>query len=103
MARVSFAAVKRVGIALGWIVLFVAIGIGITIALSELLPGWGGNVWFLFRNGMYEVAGVLLPADGLGRLRHKKSLGGKGGGPPPPPRAPRVLPGGGVWAPLGAL
>lgn len=58
-ARVSFAdQTKRLGIALGWILLYAVIGVGITIVLSELVPGWGGREWFLFRNGAYELIGV---------------------------------------------
>jgi len=44
MARVSFAGVKRAGIALGWAVLFIAIGVGITIGLRGR-PGLGGREW----------------------------------------------------------
>jgi len=42
MARVSFEDVKRVGIAVAWVVLYAAIGLGLTIWISNLVPGWGG-------------------------------------------------------------
>src|SRR5690349_23681420 len=67
MARVSFADVKRVAIALGWVVLFIAIGVGITIGLSELLPGWGGRDWAIARNSVYEVIGFALATWIVGR------------------------------------
>jgi len=68
MARVSFADVKRVAIGLGWVVLFIAIGVGITIGLSELLPGWGGRDWAIARNSVYEVIGFALATWIVGRL-----------------------------------
>jgi membrane protease YdiL (CAAX protease family) len=49
------------------------LGIGITIGLAELLPVWGGSVWFLFRNGVYEVAGFLVATLVVGRLLNKYS------------------------------
>lgn len=73
MARVSFADVKRVAIALGWAVLFIAIGVGITIGLSELLPGWGGAEWSITRTGIYEVIGFGLSTWIVGRLLNKYS------------------------------
>ena len=38
MARVSFAAVKQVGIALAWLVLYAAVAIAATIGAVKLLP-----------------------------------------------------------------
>jgi membrane protease YdiL (CAAX protease family) len=73
MARVSFADVKRVGIALGWVVLFAAIAIGATIGISELVPGWGGQEWFVARTGIYEVIGFGLATVVVGRLLNKYS------------------------------
>lgn len=73
MARVSFADVKRVAIALGWLVLYAVLGVGITIGISSLVPGWGGNVWFLFRNGAYEVIGFIIATVVVGRLLNKYS------------------------------
>ena len=73
MARVSSAGLKRVGIALGWVVLFVAIGIGGTIGMAELVPGWGGPSWFVARTGSYEVIGFGLATWIVGRLLNKYS------------------------------
>jgi len=71
MARVSFAGVKRVGIALGWVVLFAAIAIGVTIGISQLVPGWGGREWSVARTGIYEVIGFGLATVVVGRLLNK--------------------------------
>jgi membrane protease YdiL (CAAX protease family) len=73
MARVSFADAKRVGIALGWIVLFAAIAIGVTIGISEVVPGWGGREWFVARSGAYEVIGFGLATFVVGRWLNKRS------------------------------
>src|SRR5438445_583297 len=42
MARVSFEDMKRVGIALGWIVLYGVVGFAIKIGIGHLVIGWGG-------------------------------------------------------------
>jgi len=73
MARVSFADVKRVGIALAWVVLYAAIGLGLTIWISNLVPGWGGQWWFVFRNGAYEVIGFVIATVVVGKLLNKYS------------------------------
>ena len=73
MARVSFAAVKRVGIALGWIVLFATIAIAVTIGISEVVPGWGGGEWFVARTGVFEVIGFGLATVVVGRWLNKYS------------------------------
>ncbi len=73
MARVSFAAVKRVAIALGWILLFFVLGGGITIGVSNLVPGWGGLEWFVARNGAYELLGFGTATLVVGRLLSKHS------------------------------
>ncbi|HEY6852989.1 MAG TPA: type II CAAX endopeptidase family protein [Gemmatimonadales bacterium] len=73
-ARVSFAdQSKRVGRALGWIVIYAVIGVIITIALAELVPGWGGREWFLVRNGAYELIGFAAATFVVGRLIDKHS------------------------------
>ena len=73
MARVSFADVKRIGIALAWIILFAAIAIGVTIGIAEVVPGWGGRVWFVARTGVYEVVGFGLATWVVGRWLNKHS------------------------------
>lgn len=73
-ARVSFAGqTKRLGIALGWILIYAVIGVVITICLSELVPGWGGREWFLLRNGAYELIGFATATVVVGRLIDKHS------------------------------
>ena len=103
MARVSFADVKRVAIALGWIVLFAGIGIGITIGLSELLPVWGGNLWFLFRNGLYEAIGFIVATVVVGNLLNKYSWDRMGWHTQPGGLAPRLFRGVGLGALMAAL
>ncbi len=73
MARVSFADAKPVGIALAWILLYAAIGLGITIGIAELVPGWGGPTWYVFRNGAFEVIGFVVATVVVGRLFNKYS------------------------------
>ena len=73
MARVSFTAVKQFGIALAWLVLFTAISVGVIIGLSEAVPGWGGNTWFVARNGIYGVIGFGVATVVVGRLLNKRS------------------------------
>ncbi len=73
-ARGSFAdQTKRLGLALGWIVLYGVIGVVVTIGLSQLIPGWGGREWFLFRNGAYELIGFAAATVVVGRLFDKHS------------------------------
>ena len=73
-ARVSFAGhAKRLGLALGWIVLFAVIGVGVDIVLSWLVPGWGGREWFLVRNGAYELIGFAAATVLVGRLLDRHS------------------------------
>jgi len=73
MARVSFEDVKRVGIALAWLLLFAAISIGIIIGASELVPGWGGQRWFIARNGAFGVLGFGVATWVVGKLLYKYS------------------------------
>jgi membrane protease YdiL (CAAX protease family) len=68
MARVSFAGVKRVAIGLGWILLFVGIGVGVIWGASELVPGWGGLEWSIARTGIFEVTGFGLATWIVGRV-----------------------------------
>ena len=73
MARVSFAGLKRVAIALGWLLLFGVIAIGVTIGVAGLVPGWGGRSWFVARNGGYMALGFGLATLVVGRLLNKYS------------------------------
>ena len=85
MARVSFADVKGVGIALGWLLLFAVISIPIIIGVSSLVPGWGGLNWFFVRNGAYEVIGFGIATLVVGRLLNKYSWDSMGWQPRPGP------------------
>jgi len=73
MARVSFAAVKRVGIALGWVVLFWVIGLGLTYFGAMSLPAWGGPAWDVARTGVLEVLAFGLLTVLIGRVLNKLS------------------------------
>ena len=73
MARVSFADVKRVAIALGWVILFWVIGFGVTIGIAEFVPGWGGREWEVARNGVYEVIAFGAATLLIGRLLNNRS------------------------------
>ena len=73
MARVSFVGVKRVGIAVAWVVLFTLVGGGLTFGISELVPGWGGQTWAVARIGAFEVIGFGLATLIVGRLLNKYS------------------------------
>jgi membrane protease YdiL (CAAX protease family) len=103
MARVSFEDVKRVVIALGWILLFAVIGIVVTVGFANLLPGWGGNIWFLFRNGLYEVAGFAIATVVVGGLLNKYSWDRMGWHTEPGGLLPRLTRGIGLGALMAAL
>jgi len=103
MARVSFEDVKRVGIALAWILLYAAIGVGITIGVSELVPGWGGQRWFVLRNGAFEVIGFLAATIVVGNLLNKYSWDRMGWHTQPGGLMPRLLRGIGLGALMAML
>src|SRR6266702_4313321 len=96
MARVSFADAKRVGIALGWIVLYAVIGIGLTIGISNMVPGWGGPGWSVFRNGAYEVIAFVVATVVVGKLLNKYSWDRMGWHTQPGGVMPRLLRGVGL-------
>jgi membrane protease YdiL (CAAX protease family) len=103
MARVSVEAVKRVGIALAWILLYAAIGLGITIGIAELVPGWGGQRWFVLRNGAFEVIGFLAATIVVGNLLNKYSWDRMGWHTQPGGLMPRLLRGIGLGALMAML
>ncbi len=103
MARVSFVDVKRVGIALGWVVLFGAMGIGVTIGLANALPGWGGRDWFVTRNGVYTVIGFGLATLVVGRWLNKYSWDSMGWKRGTALRGGVLLRGTGIGAAMAAL
>jgi len=73
MARVSFAGLKRVGIAVAWLVVFAVLGFGITFGVSPLLPDWGGPTWFVAQSGVYELIGFGTATLVVGKLLSKHS------------------------------
>src|SRR5436309_3560972 len=73
MARVSFADAKRVGIALGWVVLFYIVAFGVVYVLTQLLPArWNDTLAFdpiaLIESAGLEVIGLGLATYLFGRL-----------------------------------
>lgn len=74
MARVSFAAVKRVAIALGWIVLFAAVAIGVDYGLTKAFGSrWSGTALSVVPVGAFEIIGFGLATYVIGRLLKKYS------------------------------
>lgn len=68
MARVSFAAAKRVAIALGWILLFFAVALGIDVGLTRLAAiRWGGTL-AVIPIGAFEVVGFGVATYVFGRV-----------------------------------
>ena len=78
MARVSFAGVKRFGIALAWLVLFTAMSVAVIVGLSTAVPDWGGNTWFVARSGIYGLVGFGVATLVVGRLLNKRFWGEMG-------------------------
>ena len=72
MARVSFEDVKRVGIAVLWVLLFVFVAAGCTWLLDRILPGWAPQ-WFVLRTGVMEVVGFGVATLVVGHLLNKYS------------------------------
>jgi membrane protease YdiL (CAAX protease family) len=73
MARVSFAATKRVAIALGWVMLFWVLGFGVTFGIAAIVPAWGGVAWDVVRTGVFEVIAFGLLTFVIGRVLNKRS------------------------------
>jgi len=72
MARVSFVALKRIGIALLWVILFIAVCILLTLGLSRVVPDWGTG-WAIPRTGIIEVIAFGLATFFVGHLLNKYS------------------------------
>ena len=72
MARVSLEAVKRFGIALGWVVLFAFSGGVVTLVLSRYLP-IGGARSQLMRDVLYSLIGFLVATIVVARVLAKES------------------------------
>ena len=74
MARVSFLApakLRDIGRAILWLALFAVVGIGVTVVLSNAVPGVGGPRWALARGGLYELAGFSLATWMVGRIANR--------------------------------
>jgi membrane protease YdiL (CAAX protease family) len=83
MARVSFPArAREIGVALLWLALFAIVGLTVTIGLSGLVPGVGGRMWWMARNGAYQLAGFLGATWLVGRLANRYSWDRMGWRPP---------------------
>jgi uncharacterized protein len=72
MARVSFADVKRVGLALAWILFFATVGVLITLLLSKLAP-LGGASWQFMRDVVYSLIGFAVATMVVGKVLAKES------------------------------
>ena len=66
MARVSLAGLGRCGIALAWLVVFLLVGAGLSIAVGALGLPMGGS-WWIARNGLAQAIGFGLATIIVGR------------------------------------
>jgi membrane protease YdiL (CAAX protease family) len=74
MARVVFPArVREIGSAVLWLALFAAVGIVVTVVLGNVVPDLGGGMWWLARNGVYQLAGFFAATWLVGRLANRYS------------------------------
>lgn len=73
MARVSFMGLRRVLISIGWVLVFVFIGGVTAYGLDVFVPKWGGERWFIARNGMFQLIGFGLATIVVGRLLNRRS------------------------------
>jgi membrane protease YdiL (CAAX protease family) len=73
MARVSFEDVRRVAIALGWVLLFALVGIVVTLILSRWAPAWGGPGWQFLRDVVYGLIGFAVATVFVGKVLAKES------------------------------
>ena len=87
MARVSFGPwLRGAGVAVLWLLLYTAVGVGLTVVLSETVPDVGGGTWWFARNGSCQLAGFLVATGLVGRALNRYGWDRMGW------RAPRVLP-----------
>jgi len=87
MARVSFPArVRETGVALLWLTLFAVVGLAVTLVFAGLLPSVGGPMWWMARNGVYQLAGFFAATWLVDRLANQYSWDRMGW------RRPRALP-----------
>jgi membrane protease YdiL (CAAX protease family) len=92
MARVSFLPwLKRLAVALAWLVAYAAVGIGAALLLGVALSPLGGT-WWLARNGLSEMGGFAVATFVIGRLLDRHDWAALGW--PTPRRIPRWFGGG---------
>jgi membrane protease YdiL (CAAX protease family) len=102
MPRVSFEDVKRVGIAIAWVLLFVVVGAGCTWLIDRILPVWAPQ-WFVLRTGTTEVIGFGIATYVVGYLLNKYSWDRMGWHTQPDGLLTRLLRGIGLGALMAAL
>lgn len=74
MARVSFPArLRETGVALLWLTLFAVVGLVVTLVLAGTLPSVGGQMWWMARNGVYQLAGFFGATWLVGRFANQYS------------------------------
>lgn len=77
---------KPLGIAILWLGLFAAIGIGVWRALQDFVPSLGGPLWSLARDGVFRLAGFAVATIVVGRLLNRHTWSRLGW------RSPRTFP-----------
>jgi membrane protease YdiL (CAAX protease family) len=80
MARVSFAGLRRLSVALLWLALFLAVGAGLSIIASDLGLPVGGR-WRFARNGFAQAIGFGLATLLVGRMLDRHTWRTMGWGP----------------------
>jgi hypothetical protein len=106
MARVSFLArLREIGVALLWLTLFAVVGLAVTLTLAAFMPSLGGPMWWMARNGVYQLAGFLGATWLVGRLANQYTWDRMGWRRPPavPRHFLRGLALGGAMAVLAVL
>lgn len=66
MARVSFVGLRRVAVALLWLLLFLVVGTGLSIAVAAVGLPMGGR-WWMARNGLAQAIGFGIATLVVGR------------------------------------
>ncbi len=92
MARVSFVGLRRLAVALLWLLVFLIIGAGVSIGVGAIIGPLLGGRWWIARNGLTEVIGFVAATLVVGRWldRHEWTALGWG--------APRRVP---LWFAIG--
>lgn len=82
MARVSFAGLRRLAVALLWLLVFVIIGAGLSIGVGAIIGPLLGGRWWIVRNGLPEVIGFGAATLVVGRWLDRHEWTGLGWGAP---------------------